>query len=61
MLFLFLAGVLFTASQLKAAEVTPKEAEAIINELKASGGAVQPIGMTNDTYAQYFHRTELPN
>lgn len=36
------------------AEVTPQESQAIIKELKATGGAVQPIGMTNDAYAKYF-------
>ncbi len=36
------------------AEVTPQESKAIIKELKAIGGAVQPIGMTNDAYAKYF-------
>ena len=51
---LLTAGVLCVASVGWAAEVSPQEAEAIIRELKATGGAVQPIGMTNDAYAQYF-------
>lgn len=52
---LFLAAALLcVAYTLQAAEVTPQEAEFIIKELQATGGAVQPIGMTNDAYAKYF-------
>ena len=51
---LLTAGVLCAASVGRTAEVSPQEAEAITRELKATGGAVQPIGMTNDAYAKYF-------
>ena len=34
--------------------MTPQEAESIVKELKVTGGAVQPIGQTNDAYARYF-------
>ncbi len=49
-----LACMAFFAFAARAAEVTPREAESITAELKATGGAVQPIGMTNDAYARYF-------
>ena len=48
------AGVLCAVSDALAVEVSPQEAEAIVRELKATGGAVQPIGMSNDAYAKYF-------
>ncbi len=51
---LLTAGVLCIVSVAWAAEVSPQEAEAIIRELQATGGAVQPIGMSNDAYAKYF-------
>ena len=51
---LLTAGVLCIVSVAWAAEVSPQEAEAITRELQATGGAVQPIGMTNDAYAKYF-------
>lgn len=53
-LWLLCIGLLCAAKPAHAAEVTSQEAEAIIKELKATGGAVQPIGMTNDAYAKYF-------
>jgi 4-carboxymuconolactone decarboxylase len=51
---LLAAGLLCAASSVRAAEPTRQEAEAIVKELKAAGGAVQPIGQTNDAYARYF-------
>jgi len=54
LLSLLAVGVLCAACTAQAAEVSPQEAETIIRELKATGGAVQPIGMTNDAYAKYF-------
>ncbi len=49
-----LAWMTWFASAAFAAEVTPQEAKLITAELKATGGAVQPIGMSNDVYAKYF-------
>ena len=54
LLSLLAVGVLCAACTAQAAEVSPQEAEAITRELKTTGGAVQPIGMTNDAYAKYF-------
>ena len=51
--FLLLTVFCFVSDGL-AAEVTAQEAEAITRELQTSGGAIQPIGMTNDAYARYF-------
>ena len=51
---LLLAGMLCAAASAQAGEVSPQEAQAIIKELETTGGAVQPIGMTNDAYAKYF-------
>ena len=51
---LLAAGLLCASSAVRAAEPAPQEAEAIVQELKAAGGAVQPIGKTNDAYAKYF-------
>ena len=48
------AGLLCAAVVARAAEVAPQAAEAINRELKDTGGAIQPIGMTNDAYAKYF-------
>ena len=50
--FLLLTVFCFVSDGL-AAE-TPQEAEAITKELQTTGGAIQPIGMTNDAYAMYF-------
>ncbi|MBQ7586054.1 MAG: cupin domain-containing protein [Desulfovibrionaceae bacterium] len=53
---LFILALLFFNLENKAfsAEVTQEEAKSITKELKANGGAIQPIGQTNDTYAKYF-------
>ncbi len=51
---LLTAGIMLTADLAESAEVTPQEAETITKELHATGGAVQPIGMTNDAYAKFF-------
>ncbi len=51
---MLLAGALSAGQAVQAAEPSPQEAEAITRELKAGGGAVQPIGQTNDAYAKYF-------
>lgn len=48
------AGLLCAPSCAQAGEPTAQEAEAIVKELKAEGGAVQPLGKTNDAYAKYF-------
>lgn len=51
---LLAAGLLCAPSCAQAGEPTAQEAEAIVKELKAEGGAVQPLGKTNDAYAKYF-------
>ena len=52
-LFLLLTMFYFVSDG-QATELTAQEAEAIIRELQKTGGAVQPIGMSNDAYAMYF-------
>ena len=47
-------GVLCGVQAVFAENVPPSEEKAIIVELKATGGVVQPIGKTNDAYAKYF-------
>ena len=51
---LLAAGLLSAPSSAQAGDPAAQEAEAIVKELKSGGGAVQPIGKTNDAYARYF-------
>lgn len=44
----------FAAVPALSSDATSQEIDAIIRELKATGGAVQPIGKSNDAYARYF-------
>ena len=53
-IFLLVTFVLCSAPVSQAAWVTPAEAELIIKELNTTGGAVLPIGQSNDAYAKYF-------
>ena len=48
------AGLVWAVGPAQAADPSPQEAEAIVRELRAAGGAVQPLGQTNDAYARYF-------
>ncbi|MBQ7705412.1 MAG: cupin domain-containing protein [Selenomonadaceae bacterium] len=46
-------SIFFTGTSF-AAQPSQAESESILKELARIGGAVQPIGETNDTYAKYF-------
>ena len=47
-------SIIFFANVSNAAEVTEQEKISIEKELKKVGGAIQPIGETNDAYAKFF-------
>ena len=47
-------SLFFFANVSYAAEVTEQEEISIEKELKKVGGAIQPIGETNDAYSKYF-------
>ena len=52
-MFLILLSICAAVPALSS-DATSQEIDAIIRELKGTGGAVQPIGKSNDAYARFF-------
>ena len=60
---LLFCSLVFNATMCDAREISDEEEEALVKELQTTGGAILPIGQTNDDYENAFigqsYRTNL--